>query len=146
VALDLVDGGCDLVVFDQVDEPVAIEVCDTDRADQTFALQVLHRAPRAVVVAERLVDQIQVDVVEAEPLQRSLEAAPCLHLAGVLCPELGRDEQLLARNATRGDRPADGLLVAIRGGGVERAVAGPERLRDDLFGLLGRNLEDAEAE
>ena len=69
VALDLVDGRRDLVVVDQVDEPVGVEVRDADRADQAVAVQLLHRAPGAVVVAERLVDQVQVEVVEPEPLR-----------------------------------------------------------------------------
>jgi 2,5-diketo-D-gluconate reductase A len=35
---------------------------------------------------------------------------------------------------------SDGLLVPVCGGGVQGAVAGGERIRDDLLGLLGRDL------
>ncbi len=39
-----------------------------------------------------------------------------------------------------------GLLVLIHGGGVERAVAGGERVGDGLLGLFSGDLVDAEAE
>ena len=41
---------------------------------------------------------------------------------------------------------ADGFLVAVGGGGVDVAVAGGEGVGDGLLGLLGGDLEDAEAE
>jgi hypothetical protein len=63
------DGRLDLVVVDQVDEPVEVEARDADGARQTVALQLLHGAPGAVVVAEGLVDQVQAEVVEPEALE-----------------------------------------------------------------------------
>jgi hypothetical protein len=45
------------------------------------------------------VDQVQVEVVEAEPLQRLLEGSPGAVLAAVLDPQLGGDEQLVPRDA-----------------------------------------------
>jgi hypothetical protein len=62
VALDLADGRLDLVVVDGVDKQVGVEVRDADRADLTAAVHLLHRAPGTAVVAERLVDQVQVEV------------------------------------------------------------------------------------
>ena len=38
VALDLVDGRGDLVVLDQIDEPVGVEVRDADRPSEALAL------------------------------------------------------------------------------------------------------------
>ena len=79
VGLDLVDRRGDLVVIDEVDEPIRVEVGHADRADATFVVQLLHRPPRAVVVAERLVDQVEVDVVEPELCERASRrrASPC---------------------------------------------------------------------
>jgi hypothetical protein len=58
--------------------------------------------------------------------------------AGFEHPQLGRDEQIfVAANAAVGDRPADRLLVAVGGGGVERAVAGGERVGHGLLGPVG---------
>ena len=73
VGLDLVDRRGDLVVVDEVDQPVGVEVGDPDGPGQALPVQVLHGPPGAVVVAEGLVDQVQVEVVEPEPLQRLLE-------------------------------------------------------------------------
>jgi hypothetical protein len=63
---------------------------------QARAVELLHLAPGAVVVAEGLVDEVQVDVAEPEPLQRRLERAAGLALAVVLDPQLGGHEQLVA--------------------------------------------------
>jgi hypothetical protein len=95
------------------------------------------------------VDQVQVEVVQADALQRRVEGPCGVLLAGVLKPQLGGDEQLLAGNAALGDSAANGLLVAVGGGGVEQPVPGGEGVDDDLLGLLGLlggDLEDPETE
>src|SRR3954471_476851 len=61
-------------------------------------------------------------------------------------PELGGDEQLVARDAAGGDGAADRCLVLVGGGGVDVPVAGGEGVGDGLLGLLGRDLVDAEAQ
>ena len=106
--------GRHLVVLDEVDEPVGMEVGDTDRPGEAVGVKLLHRSPEAVVVTERLVDQVEVDVVETETLEGPLESGPRLGLAGILDPQLGRDEQLVSRDAAAGHGPADRLLVAVR--------------------------------
>ena len=73
MGLDLVDRGGDLVVGDEVHEPVGVEVGDPDRAGTALPVDLLHGAPLAVVVAVGLVDQVQVEVVQAEPAQGGLE-------------------------------------------------------------------------
>ena len=82
-------------------------------------------------------DQIQVEVVEAEPLQRLLEGSLGAVLAALLDPQLGGDEQLVPRDAAVADGPADGLFVAVRLRGVEVAVADGEGIGDGLLGLVG---------
>jgi hypothetical protein len=54
----------------------------------------------------------------------------------VLDPHLGGDEQLVAGDATLGDRATDGFLVAVGGGGVDGPVASGEGVGDDLLGLF----------
>jgi hypothetical protein len=106
----------------------------------------LHRAPRAVDVAERLVDEVQIDVVQAQSLQGGGEGALRGFSAGVLHPELGGHEQLFSGDAARGDRTSDCLLVALGGGGVQRPVARREGVAHGLLGLVNGDLVDAEAE
>jgi hypothetical protein len=124
----------------------SVEVRHADGLGQALAVELLHRPPGAVVVAEGLMDQVEVDVVEAESLQRRLERPLGVALADVLDPEFGGDEQLAARDAAGGDGAADGLLVLVGGGGVNGPVAGGQRVADGLLGLLGGDLVDAEAE
>jgi hypothetical protein len=91
---------------------------ETDRLDEALVVQVLHGAPLAVDITEGLVDQVQVEVVQAELAQRGVEGALGVILAGVLDPQLGGDEQVLARDAAPLDRAADRFLVAVGGGGA----------------------------
>src|SRR4029079_13360660 len=75
-----------------------------------------------------------------------LERVPRLLVAMVGVEALGRDEDVLAVEARRAERLADLGLVLVGGRGVDVAVARPERAGDGLGGVLGRHLEDAEAE
>jgi hypothetical protein len=90
------------------------------------------------------VDQVQVEVIEAEPGQRLLEGSLSAVLPAVLDPQLGGDKQLVPRDAAVGDGPADGLFVAVRLRGVEVAVANGEGVGDSLLGLVRGDLVDAE--
>ncbi len=147
MSLDLIDLGDGRVVDDQVQQPVGVEVGDADRPRQALPVGLLHRAPLAVDVAVGLVHQVQVDVVESELGQGCLQGAAGVVLGGgVLDPELGGDEQVLAGDAAVLDRVADGVLVAVGGGGVQQPVAGGEGIGDGLLGLVGGDLVDAEAE
>ncbi len=69
MGLDLVDGRGDLVVDDQVDQTVGVEVGHADRPGRPLTVQRLHGAPLAVDVAERLVHQVQVEVVQTQPVK-----------------------------------------------------------------------------
>ena len=68
VRLDLVDGRRHVLMNEKVHHAVGLEVAHADRSRSTIAVQLLHRTPRAVHVAVGLVDQVEVDVVEAEAL------------------------------------------------------------------------------
>ena len=77
-------------------------------------------------------DDVEVDVLDAQPLQAALR----LHL-GVLRAgmELRRDEDLLARDAAVAQGPADALLVAVGLRRVDVAVAELERPPHRVLGL-----------
>ena len=66
VGLDMVDDRGELVVRDQVGDPGGMEVRDADGAHRALRVSGLERPPRPLVVAVRLVDQDQVELVEAE--------------------------------------------------------------------------------
>ena len=89
-------------------------------------------------------DEVEVHVVQAQLLQRLVEGCGRISLAVI--PQLRGDEQLLARDAGLGNRAAHAFLVSVDGSGIDVAVAHLEGLEDQLFGLVGVYLEDAEAE
>ena len=68
--LDLIDGGDHLVMKDQVHQPVRLEIAHPDGPDGPFAVKLLHRPPRTVDVAERLMDQVEVEIIELQAFER----------------------------------------------------------------------------
>ena len=126
-----------------------MEVGDPDRAGLAVGLDLLHRAPGLgveVEVGARPVDEVEVDVVETELLEAQVDRVERALSALVAVPQLGGDEQLVAVDAGALDRLADAQLVAVRGRGVDVAVADLEGVADDPIGLVGVDLEDSEAE
>ena len=97
-----------------------------------------HSSPRG------LVDQVQVEVVEAEAGQRLLEGFPWRRPRRCRWTHSLVVTNSSSRDAAVGDGPADGLFVLVRLGGVEVAVADGEGVGDGLLGLIGEDLEDAE--
>ena len=84
-------------------------------------------------------DQIQVDVVEAEFAQAHVEGVQGLVVAVLVVPDLRGDEHVLARQPGPGDALADAGLVVVERGGVDMAVAG---FQGDLHGIGRRGIRD----
>jgi hypothetical protein len=103
------------------------EVADADCADLVVREQRLERPvglERPVEGAgQGLVEDEQVDVVDAELPAALLEAVQRLLVSVVGDPDLGLEEHLGAVEAGGADRLADLALVAVRGGGVMRTFA-----------------------
>ena len=128
VHLDLVDRGHDGRLLQQGGEVVDHEVADADGADLAVCQQRLQRPVRLEGLVEgrgqRLVQDQQVDLVDAELAGALLEAVQRLVVAVVADPDLGLDEDLVAGDAGAVDGLADLALVAVRRGGVDVPVAG----------------------
>ena len=150
VQLDLVDRRNDARAADQVLEMAFAEVRDADRASATVGQHLLDRCvrgDRAVEVArDGMVEQEEVDVVEAESAQAAVEPCERLFVAVVADPQLRGHEDVVAVDAGAADAFADLALIAVGGGGVEQPVAARDRCLNGADGLSGRALEDAEAE
>src|SRR4051812_6478256 len=131
VQLDLVDRRYHVGAVDQPAQVLRAEVRDADRARPAVGeerLGGLVRADRVVEVGrDRLVEQIEVDAVEAEPSQTGLEADLSGVVAVVADPQLGGDEDLVAVDAGAADALPHLALVVIGGGGVDQPVADAQR-------------------
>ena len=145
MGLHLVDGGNRLVREDEVNDPVSEEVADAYRPDAALALELLHGPPASVIVAVGHVDEVEVEVVRAEVLQRLLERRHGPLVARVLDPHLRRDEDVGTVDAALRDCRAHRPLVSVARRGVNEAVSEFERREHALpADLLVGYLEDPE--
>ena len=148
VQLDLVCRGNHTSVQDVL-QSLLREVRDADGAGLAGGLDLLERPPGVQVLALlRLgpVDEVQVHVVQAQALQGLVHGLQGGLVALVVVPQLGGDEQLLARDAAAGDRAPHTFLVAVDLGGVDVAVADLQGLAHHVFGNIRVHLPHAEAE
>ena len=150
VALDLVDRRHHRGAIEKRREVLDHEVADPDRADLAVGEQRLQGAVGLQGPVERrrqrLVQDQQVDLLDAELAGALLEAVQRLVVSVVADPDLGLQEDLRAVQAGAVHRLADLALVAVGRGGVDVPVPGVERGADGVAGLVGGRLEDAEAE
>lgn len=167
VVFDLVDGGDDAAVGEELFEVFGAVVADAYRLDFARRQQLLHGVPglhvrvrpdhvaRAVVgkhgelfvVAVRVVshgpvDEVEVEVVDAEVAERHVQVL--LDARVVRAPEFAGDEDFGARDAGLegfGEAAAHFGFVAVAVGAVDVAVAGvDERVFDRGADHAGRSL------
>ena len=93
-----------------------------------------------------LVDQVQVNVAEAQLLHRGLNGLLGTLVAGILNPQLGGDKEFFPGNPTLSDGSAYRLLVHIGGCRVNEAVTHINGIQHRLLTLdRVRHLKDPEA-
>src|SRR5215471_8148506 len=122
------------------------EVAHTDRPRPLLFVKAFEGAPGVEpLAANRPVDEIKVDVIEAEARKAAVESAQGLVVALVFVPQLGGDEDFLPCDAARSDPVADVGLVAINSGGVDMSIAEAQSRCDGMAGRFpARRLPDAE--
>lgn len=126
------------------------EVAYPDRAHFPVVVQLLQRTVGAEGLVELarqgLVQEQQVDLVDAELASALVERVQRLVESVVADPDLRLDEDLVPGETGLADRVADAALVRIRSRGVDQPVPGRKGRGDGFFRLGRRGLEDAEAE
>ena len=131
-------------------EVIGHEVADADGADLAVGQQSLERLVgldgEVEPTGERLVEDEQVDLVDAELAGALGEGVERLVVAVVADPHLGLDEHVVAVDAAAADGVTDTALVAIGGGGVDVSVPDAQGGLDRRGGLVGRGLEHPEAD
>ena len=83
-------------------------------------------------------------MIEAKPLEARLEGVEGRLRVALKIRKLAGYEVVLAGKTGGRERLAHLPLVAVRGRGVEMAIAGLERLLNHVPGLLGRHLEESQ--
>jgi hypothetical protein len=82
------------------------------------------------------VDEIEVNLVEAQEIKAGLKRLGSGLAALVRVPELGGDKELIARDATLGNRSTHSAFVAINHRGVDVAIAHLKGVKDNLLAHL----------
>ncbi len=113
IGLDLIDHRGDLVESNHVGQTVRIEIAHANCADHTVLVELFERAPCAVGIGERLVQQHEVEIVSAELLQGHVDGLQRILIAVVADPDLGGEEQFLAIDAGILDALTDFGLIEI---------------------------------
>lgn len=93
VSLKLVDGGLHLIVQEKVLQAFIGEARHTYGADKSFFVKPFAGSPRRIIVAVGLVQQVEVDVIQSEQLQRLVEGPERILILVVLHPQFGGDEK-----------------------------------------------------
>jgi hypothetical protein len=137
-------------VFEQPAEVVDHEVTDPDGPDVAVSEQRLQRPVGlhglVELRRESLVEDQQVDLIDAELARTLLEAMQSFVVSVVTDPDLGLDKDLRSLEARVPDSLAHLPLVAVRRGCVHVLVAVSERRLDCGPRLLRRRLEDPKTE
>ena len=145
---DLVAGDRRLDLLDHGFQERNVEIGDADGAGTALLLQ-FHQGFEhfgQVHVFGRPVHQIEIDHVQPELLQGSIERPADRIRRQILVPDFCRDMQIATRNAGGGDGGADRLLIAVHFGGVDMAVAQRQRAFDRRATGLGLHAKGAEPE
>src|SRR5947209_8505893 len=137
--LDLVHGGWSRRRAEQFLQVSDRVVAHPDRPRESLVTDLEERLPGLLSqTGHGPVDEVQIDVVEAELAATLLERPQRGLVALVVVPELGRDEDLFARDPALPNRGSEVALVPIQFRGIEQAVSDLEGGRDRVAGLLAR--------
>src|SRR6185369_9813518 len=125
---DLVYSGHNFVLDNEVHYTIGMKIAYADGLDPTLAIKLLHRAPRSENIPIRLMNEVEVKIVEVKTLHRAVESSFCFLETGIRDPQLCRHEELITRYAARLDCVTDRLLVSVRGRRIYEAVAYVDRV------------------
>ena len=62
MGFNLIDGRCNLIELNQINQAIRVEVRYTDRPDGSLLIQPFQFPPRGIVVSERPVEQHQIEI------------------------------------------------------------------------------------
>ena len=137
IDLDLIYHRTDLCMEREVHEAVGREVADANGLHEAVGEHFLEPPPGAVDVAHGLMDEVEVEVVEAEKFERALHRPFGAGFACILNPELARHEKILSRDAAIGQSAPDRGFVPVGRGRVDCAIARSEGVIDRILAGSG---------
>src|SRR5699024_889054 len=123
-----------------------IEVAYADGTELSFLISLLHRAVCPDVISHRLMDQIQIQIVQPKIVKRSPDRFPSFLIACILYPELCSDEQLPAGNTALLHCLADCFFIHICCRCIDQTISARYGIQNGLLALRRvRHLEYSES-
>jgi len=110
------------VVNHQVHDSVWLKIGDPDCPDLSLLIQLFHRPPFAIHITKRLMDEIQIKIIQLQSFQRPIKGFPRTFIAIALNKKFRRDKQFFSRNAAFSDAVANCFFIHVRSGGVNMAI------------------------
>ena len=133
--LDLVDDRCLTRLLNQTVEMLGHKVRDADGADPPVLFRLDKGTPRLdvfVLFRVRPMQQEQVPIVEIRPVERLTNHLERIVVVEVLGAKLGRQKQLLARDAGLPDGFADRSFIVIANCRIDETIAVADSARDGV--------------
>ena len=140
--LSLQNGRLDLADGENLSNLRRVEVGQTDGTHLARLIRRLHQAIARDVVARRLVDQQQVDILGTQPRERLIHRVRLLVKAR---PDFGFEEDFFPLQAGSLHRAPDRLFVDVGVGGVDEPIAVGKGAEDGGFRLVRGEQERADA-
>ncbi|SQI97998.1 Uncharacterised protein [Klebsiella oxytoca] len=92
-------------------------------------------------------NQIQVDVIKLQPIQRAFELGFSAFVIRILQPQFGRHKELVTGDTALFQRVPDLGFILVRRGGIDQAVSRIDGINNGSFAFSSiRHLEDTKAQ
>ena len=114
-----------------------MEVTDANSANFTGLLQLFHGTPGPVDIAIWLVNQVQVNVIKLQSIQRAFELGFGPFVTGILQPEFRGDKEFVTGDTALFQCVPDLDFILIRGGGVNQSITAVNSVNDRSFAFGG---------
>ncbi len=124
-----------------------MEIADANGADFACLLQFFHGTPGPMDITVRLVNQVQVNVIKLQSIQRAFELCFSAFVMGVLQPQFGCDKEFVTCNTGLFQCVPDLGFILVRRGGIDQTVSRINGVNNGSFALSGiRHLKHTKAQ
>lgn len=113
MCLHLIHRWCDLSKLTKIDKTIWIEIADADSAQLARFESFFHGTISAIIIAERLMNEHEIDIIALQIFQRFVNRRRCFFVACVRHPNLCCKEEFSTRQSATSDRFSNSFFIAV---------------------------------